>query len=68
MHPQFSTEFELKGAMFENRYVLCWNTRECDSYESSNSVVAAKDKRFIFAHLCDNNLETIIYIDDQNFL
>ena len=27
MHPQFSTEFKFKGAIFENKYVLYWNTQ-----------------------------------------
>ena len=26
MHPQFSTEFELKETIFENKYILRWNT------------------------------------------
>ena len=25
--PQFSTEFELKEILFEEKYVLCWNTQ-----------------------------------------
>ena len=32
---------------------------ESDSYERSNSILSAKDKRFIFAHPCDNKVLSI---------
>ena len=45
VHPQFSTEFELKGTIFENKYVLVvFEYSEFDSYEGSNSILSAKDK------------------------
>ena len=61
VHPQFSTEFELKGTIFEKKICSVLKYSECDPNERINSVLSAKDKRFIFAHLCDNTVLLILY-------